>query len=89
MSQSKKKLTGSGVDAPQVEHPGTGFVVTLGTLTGDGHLAQPRPLGAVYRDLKRHTDVLGFLGGDGLHPLDDKIRFVHLEVEGIKVELAR
>lgn len=55
--------------------------MTLGALAGDGHLAQPRPLGAVQRHLKRHTDVLGFLGGDGLHPFDDKIGFVHLGVE--------
>lgn len=52
--------------------------MTLGALAGDGHLAQPWPLGAVQRHLEGHADVLGFLGGDRLHPFDDKIGFVHL-----------
>lgn len=80
----KKRLTGTWVEAPQVEQPGARLVVTLGALAGDGQLAQPRPLGAVWRHLKGHHDALGFLGGDGLHPSDGEVGLVHLGVEGIK-----
>ena len=64
--------------ALQVKDPRTRFPVGLRALAGDGQIAKPRSRKACCRGLKRHHNVLGLFGGDGVYVFDSKTGVVHL-----------